>query len=392
MKSTIRLFLFAIFLLWATTVQAVTVGSVTQKAGTALYAAEDWQVVNDSGSIAADTQDYTVTLAGDAVAYRTICVANITTAASWGLQMNGAGSGYGTMHVVGNNTAATSFRLDGTAYVYVMNDNLRSTGLALSDTIINAPYGSRKTISSKTVYGVSGTTVTQIVLSGGVYDSTSNLTSITFHGGQVNTFGPGSRFIVMARRQSGSEATAGQRWGTVNVKGQLKAGVWQLVEQKNFTSAATSYSFNGLDGNNDTLYNLKIRKIGGAAVAGTVTVQFNNDTTNGNYGDQSLNGIVTTVSALRYTGTGHYTGGLVTAITALHQSDTVIYAKSGGVRPLLTTGVSNVLGAVPGSISTIGGAWNNTTANVVSIQVTDTQTNGLGVNSTAELWKLNLGN
>jgi len=156
-------------------------------------------------------------------------------------------------------------------------------------------------------------------------------------------------------------------------------GEWKVVEDSGeLTSAVTTYTFSNLDGDTDIEYNLVWYTTGRAE--GVLYVSFNGDTTAGNYGYQRMYGAGAVSGALRDTANRTWVGYLG------HGGDTTfgqshIYAKSGKPRTFLTTGALELYGSYVGHVNKWGSVWDNTTDNLVSIEMTSQITNGIGIGS-----------
>ena len=167
----------------------------------------------------------------------------------------------------------------------------------------------------------------------------------------------------------------------------LYFGGYQLVEEKILSSAATSVTFSGLNGDVDEEYMLKARIVNGAS-GQSVYVRPNGDASN--YGTQRLYGSSSSVGANRAV-----TGGIIriandSALGSINFSDTTIYAKSGFVRTAISTGSNDVITTAIGSIDMYGGSWNNIADNITSIVVGSDVSNGLGVGTHLLLFKKTL--
>lgn len=171
--------------------------------------------------------------------------------------------------------------------------------------------------------------------------------------------------------------------GVVVLGGSGGAGALQLVENKDFGSAATSYTFSGLNGDVDEIY-LLVYSIRKAVVAGHfVTVRPNGVTTG-----QEVRG--------RYDGTGGSAAWNFTdlrivwngsvATTDVDAGTAWIDAHTGVHRTVRAAWASGRTAEVY-SMSAVG-RWTNTADNITSIAVVSDQANGIGAGSYLRLYKL----
>ncbi len=178
------------------------------------------------------------------------------------------------------------------------------------------------------------------------------------------------------------------RTGILDVQGQLYYGGWQLISDVLLASAATSYTFSNLDGNTDEEYMIVAQIINGYNGALGYSLTINNDT-GANYGTQYLSGINTTAAAARNTSASSISFGNGDALGDFNLTKTIIYAKSGYVRTLLTKftwGATTTIGGV----QFWGGSWNNTADNITRLDIIASQANGLGIGTHLFLFKRTL--
>jgi hypothetical protein len=175
--------------------------------------------------------------------------------------------------------------------------------------------------------------------------------------------------------------------GKKQILGSLKADLWIKVYDNVLTSAATSVTISGLDGDTDEEYRFLIRAIVGAAST-SIYIRPNNDAGTSTYGEQWIHGSNTTIEGYRQTtGVGFYChpwSGMASGDFNL--SDTLIHAKSGYLRTAITQAMAGS-GTTISDFSTIGGVWTNTADNITSFVIVADQTNGLGIGTSIELWK-----
>jgi hypothetical protein len=157
------------------------------------------------------------------------------------------------------------------------------------------------------------------------------------------------------------------RAGTSNIKGNLYTGGWQLIYENLLTSAATSVTISGLDGNTDKEYKLVTRIVNGYNGGCGYALWLNNDT-GSNYPFQILYGSNATASAAQST-TAKIILGNSDAINKISQSDTLIYAKSGYVRTSISKQARSISGTTVSEIMLLGQCWNNTADNITSMVI-----------------------
>jgi hypothetical protein len=185
-----------------------------------------WQVVHDSGELAAAVTSYTISgLDGDTdEQYRLISrvVNGYAGDAYVVIQPNAdAGNNYGIQDVYGVDTTVTAYR--GVVPIYILD--LGTSKLSMSDTILNAKSGIVRTAITKYAGKVSGTTVNGIYLVGHSWNnSVDNITSLKLNGSEASCIGIGSRFILLKKVTN----SVGMRTGTLDVRGTIK-GAWQEV-------------------------------------------------------------------------------------------------------------------------------------------------------------------
>ena len=141
-------------------------------------------------------------------------------------------------------------------------------------------------------------------------------------------------------------------------------------------SAQTSITISGLDGNTDEEYMLICRSI----LVDTHNLYINNDSAT-NYGFQRVTGQSATTAANRNTATtARLGGGTSGGGNRITLSKTLIYAKSGYIRTLITEMAEDITGTTIDQVSLYGQSWNNTIDNITSL-VIYAGANGLGIGS-----------
>jgi hypothetical protein len=160
---------------------------------------------------------------------------------------------------------------------------------------------------------------------------------------------------------------------------------WRLIYENDITSAQSTFTATGFNGDVDSQYKIIVHLINGGAGANTVQLRPNNDTTAAVYANRYLLGSGAVASA---------NGGSVLALeiafaNALGESsitECYMNAKSGRIR------ITNCLGSYAASGATIASAvamnsvWNNTAANITSFTFVAGIANGFGIGTHVEIW------
>jgi len=166
---------------------------------------------------------------------------------------------------------------------------------------------------------------------------------------------------------------------------------WQLIEVKDITTAATSVTFSGLDGDADGEYMLlyRIRKIPATASIAFYTmrpngISINQDTIRRAHSTSGAN-ITSIFNDLRIAD-GGFTAGV--------QQVGVLYldAKTGTEARQFLSDLNLFAGAVPlinGALrrDIYSGLWQDTTTNITSLDIVANFTNGIGIGSQFCLYK-----
>jgi hypothetical protein len=260
---------------------------------------------------------------------------------------------------------------------------------------ISAKSGVVRTTKSKSIWSVTGSTVSNIVATGSSWNNTADeLTSITVFSSAAGGIAAGSRLFLFERMPLGSEATTGIQCGALNVKGSLNAGVMQRiweydVEGSSVSSITTPAGL--LNGNTDVLYEVIIRSVSGGGSDDYAKIKLNGSSSS-IYGRQAIYGTGTTVAAVR---AGNESGGwyispLPYANGALLQSRVLIYAPTGNVRCGIAETMVGASGTTVGSVSLNGLVFNESSLEVTSLVMESYLTLGLAPGTHIELWALRL--
>jgi len=161
---------------------------------------------------------------------------------------------------------------------------------------------------------------------------------------------------------------------------------WKIVYDQTVSTATTTVSITGLDGDNDKVYYLFAYIVNGAASTCAYYLRCNNDSGT-NYGYQYIAGSGSTASA------GQVTGGTYAWFGYADQNDISvkhanIYAKSGNERVILTVAADRVAGTTVTRAITVPSVWSDTSTNITSLVVTASAASGIGAGSHILLWKV----
>jgi len=163
-------------------------------------------------------------------------------------------------------------------------------------------------------------------------------------------------------------------------------GLWQKVYEETLTTAATSKTISGLDGNTAEQYKIILRAINGYSGVVNYGIRPNNDS-GANYGYECILGQGSTVTAGSETAATSLWFGRAEALNQLSHSIGILYAKSGYVRTMITLGAEAIAGTTITRAIYIPSVWNNTANNITSLVIYATQANGLGVGTFIGLYK-----
>ena len=301
---------------------------------------------------------------------------------------NDTGSNYGTQQILGENSAISAARwtADGAPFGSAGG----SGGAAMAIATVHAKSGYVRTLHNCVAYQISGTTVSDLGLRGQSWNNDSdNITSLVVVSSVSDGLGVGSRIILLKKVVS----TDGIKAGNLEVQGDIE-NAWQKIYGANISgSSQTTVTISNLDGDNDILYKLIVRTVNDYnGAVDTIYLKPNNDT-GSNYGYQFIRAYGSTADASR--SAGHSNGimrlGRANNLNELSISETLMYAKSGYVRiAIVSASAEAVSGTTVGYLDYYANCWNNTANNITSLVVGAIQTNGLGVGTQIELYRLNL--
>jgi hypothetical protein len=174
-----------------------------------------------------------------------------------------------------------------------------------------------------------------------------------------------------------------------NITGSIDS-LWQVeYDSGELGSGTTSITISDLDGNTAEEYILIYRIIGGTTTP-TVSqyeLTFNNDTSS-NYGVQWFFATSSTVTATRNTSIDHIPLSNTSSDNTKRVFGIIpIYAKSGDERTATLIFEDGVTTTTVNRVNAQGASWNNTADNITSMEITATQSNGIGTGSRIILLK-----
>ncbi len=162
---------------------------------------------------------------------------------------------------------------------------------------------------------------------------------------------------------------------------------WRLVHESDITVATAAVNVTGLSGNTDRTYRIVARFVNATGATVNYYVQPNGDG-GMNYGQQYIDGSGSGTAAKGNPGANSTTGMHTCTATAGTNCETqgTLYAVSGYARVLYVTEIYNVSPGAVGGLQMIGNSWNNTAANITSLNIMSPTANAIGVGSHIEVW------
>lgn len=162
---------------------------------------------------------------------------------------------------------------------------------------------------------------------------------------------------------------------------------WELIFSSDTYVNSQSFVATGLNGNTDTEYDVICRIKSGTATGSYYYIQPNSDS-GVNYGAQYVRGDNSTASAARDSGTILFYLGVHTTANSICLSRSLLYAKTGLVRTIITTSGSDMYAGLAATAQVYIGSWSNTDDNITSLKFGSGTANGFGVGSHFEIWAL----
>ena len=282
-----------------------------------------------------------------------------------------ASNDYGYKDIYAANATASAHQDIEQTSGFIYYHGVSSGNTSFSEHKIYAKSGYLRTIIGRTVeeIGNGGATVVYTITQQGQCwsNTVDSITSIILTCTQASGIGIGSRVILLRKVSSPS----GMAVGTMNIKGTLKYA-WQEVYKTTLGASASSVTISNLKGNSDVLYRLIVRPYN---TLGWILMTFNTDT-GSNYGYQSLFGVDTAVTAARATDVGVYPDYSGVQAGEVSFSETLIYAKSGYVRPMINNFLFRNSGTTVAGTGIQGMVWNNTVNEITQIVLTAAYSSG----------------
>jgi hypothetical protein len=178
-------------------------------------------------------------------------------------------------------------------------------------------------------------------------------------------------------------------WRVIGGSGGSSGGsatVWSMIASTDIATAATNYTFSGLNGDTDGEYQVVARFVSGASVSTNYYLLPNADATAADYGQQIVYANGSTASGQQLTSQPGLYMAAANATGKLGFSNMTIYAKSGQMRSAINTEGESYSGSTIAYMEAGAEVWTNTASPITSLQVLATQASGLGVGTHLELW------
>lgn len=318
-------------------------------------------VIHSEQTLAAPATSVTISnLNGDVDGEYRLIVRHVggATNARNNLRFNLATSGYGDQRVYGGNTTPSADRKPNAGASIYCSGIEMSGNISMSDTLIKCGNSLPTNCLIRGMNNVSGTTVTYVLSTGGVYNSTENITSIVV-ASNTNGLGIGTYILLLKKVES---TTTSNAYNSVQVPiGKLTADTLCTIAEGTLAENATDITLTGLDGQTDVIYELELNYI--APGDDDITLQMQADTTAGNYGYQYLQGSSTTISAARKTNSQLIIAG-ADADNRRSMCKALIYAKDGFIRTGIVESAYEITGTTVTTHRLSGIVWNDTTTDV----------------------------
>ena len=284
------------------------------------------------------------------------------------LQFNAdSGTNYGIRGINANNTTVSNENRTGETIMYWGGISpLYTDRVFFYVGKVYAKSGAVRLVNTIKCADLTGTTVTDLAVCGGVWNNTvDNLVSITVNAAMK----VGSRVIIL----KSNNFTNGTPTGSITTP--YIKGAWVRVGTPSvgttpgsiiLPSAASSVTFSGLDGDRDVVYYATSQVKQGTSNLGASGFRINNDSAD-TYGYQLIYADNTTVGALRNTSNiGYHTGYLLNN-GYVSSGYMILFAKQGFIRPGLSVENMNINGTTIGQIRVNGWSYPKTNTNITSL-------------------------
>jgi hypothetical protein len=161
---------------------------------------------------------------------------------------------------------------------------------------------------------------------------------------------------------------------------------WRLIYELDVSSNMTTLTVTPVNGNLDKAYWILGRYVNNSGATQSYFVRPNGDNTL-NYGSTYIYGASSAVGS--GTSTANFQDGLYHcySLTATQcEATSTMIAVSGAFRSMQTQFSYNVTPGYVGGIELFGSTWNNSIANITSLEITSSAANGIGAGSHIEVW------
>ena len=165
----------------------------------------------------------------------------------------------------------------------------------------------------------------------------------------------------------------------------------RLIYETDITTATTTFTLNGLNGDSDIEYEIVYRIIGSAGSAAGYFIRPNSDPTTSNYGfgmvytDQTVTGTAGAVRATSHQGMLFVTSGFGNNSGGVFVGKSILFAKTGYNRVLQSQG-GKFLSTGDYWTQSNTSWWANNLSNINSLQFIADVANGFGAGSHIEVW------
>lgn len=292
---------------------------------------------------------------------------------------NDSGANYGRRGIYAENNLVIDESGTGMTGINLSPNTVAVDYYDFSVTKLYAKSGSVRLIQSIQTSRNAGTFIEELATYGYVWNnSIDNITSMNFISNQGAGFGAGTRIIIL-KTNNVPIATETGKISTPYIK-----GTWVRIGSQILTSPTSSITFSGLDGDRDVIYLWNVSCLAAANLAG-IYIRPNNDSAV-NYGHQFLRGQNSSLQGDR--GTQSYFGGTGYGVDIgnIGFYKSILFAKSGFVRPCLTNELANIYGTTVTNVTLTADAWNNSIDNITSLVISASANFAIG--SQFELYAL----
>lgn len=299
---------------------------------------------------------------------------------------NDSSSIYAVQELAGESTTASATRRTAETF-WRLGDHLTLGDISFSETHIHSQSDYERTMVQLRASSISGTTVTNIKDTGGVWNDTSTkITSLVIYANQSNGLKIGTRVILLKKvKITGLSHT---KTGELDVRGRV-SNAWQKIYETDIATAVSQFDITGLDGDSDIIYKL-ITRFKSDTASGTNYYCVPNNASDSVFGEQTVYGQNNVISASRPAGDRPAFIGANAGSGQLSMGETLIYAKSSYERTFLTVTGYGITGTTVDSLLIEGAVMNDISNNITSFRIKGNVADCIGIDSHIELWRLNL--